>query len=291
MLKITKVFVLILMFSSCVFNAREANTNKIIYLISPVAFLRMMQARGDFVIVHEPSQLAFDSVKYPHETHDWFLESAPQNFEQVKKRIFNYAHNSSVFVKEISFAVKDFLKEDEELAKDSRVHFVFLLRNPHHAAISFYKKCDSVFLEDAQDFSDLIGYKAAYELYKSLSVRAVHKPLIILSEMLYTAPEETIKHFCHEADITYKPEALIWPELDTSFDGQEWHEIKQHQLMHHWHGDALRSGSFAKPAQYHVDENGQPTFVEIVDKNHREICKKAYSKNKYYYELLLESID
>jgi len=225
--------------------------------------------------MHEPSQLAYDSIKYPHETHDWFLESA---------------QNSSVFVNEISFAVQDFLKEDTELTVDPCVQFAFLLRNPHHATVSFYKKCEGMFVEDEQNFSDLIGYKAAYELYNALSTRAIHKPIIILSENLYTHPEETIKLFCKQASLAYKPEALVWPGLDNSFDGQEWHEIKHEQLMHHWHGDAIKSRGFAKPAHYDLDDKNYPTFIEVSDERYREVCRKAYDANKYYYDLLLESV-
>ncbi len=183
--------------------------NKIIYLISPprslsVAFLRMIAARGDFTILHEPSQWAFDSIHYHDLTKDWFRQDAPATFEDVKKKIFTHALTSNVFVKEMSFAVRDFLLQDNELIQDNRVYFILLLRDPHHTVISFYKKTLGVF----KGFSDVIGYKDAYELFEKIKHQAVHAPLIILSEDLYNSPKETIQKFCDHVGIEFKDSSL-----------------------------------------------------------------------------------
>ena len=130
-------------------------SNKIIYLISPprsssVAFLRMMQARNDFIIMHEPTILAHHFFNHTKEFEsgiitEWYNENAPKTFEEVKKQILENACIGQVFVKEMGFAAKDFLVENKDFASAQNVTFVILLRNPHHAIISFYKKVEDIF--------------------------------------------------------------------------------------------------------------------------------------------------
>src|SRR5581483_11402183 len=80
--------------------------HKIIYFISSprslsTAFMRMIQARGDFQIFHEPSQQAFFSMVEPKGTLTGFRETAPKTFQQVKELLFNASLTSPVFAKEI----------------------------------------------------------------------------------------------------------------------------------------------------------------------------------------------
>lgn len=118
---------------------------------------------------------------------------------------------------------------------------------------------------------------------------AVHKPYLILAEDLYNDPEQTVKEFCAYADIPYKPEALQWDNLGSSFDGQkEWHETKTPKLMQHWHQEAITSTGFEKPRQYKIT-NGKPTFEEIANPIHKGFAESAYYENLKHYEDLLKN--
>lgn len=274
--------------------ANICSENKIIYLISPprslsVAFMRMMEARGDFAILHEPSQWAFNKSVHHDFAESWFIPEAAQTFDQVKQRIFEQAKHSHVFVKEMSFAVDQFLLQDEEFITNPHVHFVFLLRNPHHTIISFYNKRNEV-EDNNTSFAHLVGYQACYEIFQKIKSVAANRPYIILSEDLYTNPEETIKAFCAQIGIEYMPEALSWDNLGSGFNGQkEWHEIKHKETTQHWHGDAIKSTGFGKPHQYKVDKKGNPTFEEICNPLRKKICEDAYAENMKYYELLVRA--
>jgi hypothetical protein len=263
--------------------------NKIIYLISPprslsVAFLRMMQARGDFEVMHEPSQCAWAVSAAPDLAEILFKKDVFQTYSEVKRCIFEKAQQRPVFVKEMSFAVQEFIMQDRELVENPQVHFVFLVRNPHHSTISFYNRLQKV----ADDLAYVIGYQALFEIYSDVQARSVHKPVIILSEDLYTKPRETIEQFCKAVDIPFKEEALSWQDLGEHFTGdKEWSEIKHKNFTQHWHGDAIRSTAFGKPTEYEVDADGKPTFDEVAPE-HRQAFQDAYEVNLAYYNKLLE---
>lgn len=185
------------------------SNNKIVYLISParsssVAFLRMMQARGDFKIIHEPSQFAYISTPTFNNTDTikWYSKNALKTHEDVKLKILQESKNSHVFVKEISMAMKNFIKNNKEFIKLPNMYFVFLIRNPHHSIISLYKKL----LPNPliyHDLSVIVGYEACFEIYKEIKNICVNKPIIILSEDLYKDAETTIQKFCKAVDIDF----------------------------------------------------------------------------------------
>ena len=269
--------------------------HKIVYFISPprslsVAFLRMMQARGDFAIMHEPSQLVFNLANSPDLVQSWYRQGALRSYAQVKQSILQEAQTHNVFVKEMSFAVRDFHLNDFELMKNPDVYFVFLVRNPHHTTISMYKKIAHVFDSVSHQMPYLIGYKDACDIFKVAQSNALNEPYVMSTEDLYNNPEETIKKFCEHVGIDFKPESLHWEDLGTDFDGlKDWHEAKYKELTNHWHGDAIRSTGFGKPHDYELDNSGMPTFSEIINDQHRDICKAVYLEHKHYYDLLMES--
>lgn len=263
--------------------------NKIIVLISPprslsVAFLRMMQARGDFVIFHEPTQSVYNRQHYEDFSKGWFREDSPRTFAEVKNRILEQAQKAPVFVKEMSFALREFLIKDDFIKKQN-VYFVFLIRNPHSVVISFYNK----FRDKSEDFKYWIGYQAAYELFEEIQMKAFNAPYLMFSEELAEDPQKVIKHFCNYVDIPFKEEALAWQDLGSNFIGvDEWHESKEKELVHHWHGEAIKSTGFGKLAHYEIDKNNQPTFSEIQNIDHCEMCREAFYHNLKYYQLFLE---
>lgn len=263
--------------------------HKIIYMISPprslsVAFLRMMEARKDFVVMHEPSQRTFCLKHVPILAKEWFLSDAPATYAEVKQQIFEKSKTSNVFVKEMSFAVEDLLLYDFELAKNPDVYFIFLVRNPHHSILSFYKRTD----QTDDQFSFLIGYEAQYKLFERLRQTSVNPVFILRSEDLYERPREVIQSFCKAMDIPFLEHSLRWDDLGEDFKGQkEWSEIKPQQLTHHWHSDAIRSQGFGRPSDYAVDENGVPTFVEVQNEADRKTCQEAYLENNLAYQKLL----
>jgi hypothetical protein len=262
--------------------------HKIVYLISPprslsTAFLRMMEARGDFTIINEPSIKPFNKNK----NYIDFYDHAPTNFDDIKEKIFTASETSNVFIKEISRPLLYFLKNDKDLSCKENIYFVVLVRNPHHSIISMYRKVKSCF----NGFSELIGYKATYELLQLIQNTYCNKPLIIRSEDLYEKPEQTIKKFCDHVGLEFKKESLHWQDLGDDFTGiNEWHETKEKHHTYHWHEDAIKSSGFTTPHSYATDEFARPTFEEITNEKDRKYCQKAYFENLEYYNLIINEI-
>jgi hypothetical protein len=273
-----------------------SGANKIVYLISTprslsTAFLRMMQARGDFVIFNEPSQCSFVAQYNPELIDNLYKDHAPQNFGDVKRNIFDATVNSHVFVKEMWFAIEDFILHDDALLQNSNVYFIFLVRDPHHALISFYNKQVSTpnFSISYSLFSHLMSYKGLYDFVHRIKEKSAHIPLIICAEDLYSAPEKVARLICDYLDIDFKEGSLAWSDLGTDFTGyEEWHENKLCNRTQLWHGEAIRSTGFTKPTSYTVDSNGIPTFAEIDNEEHRKMCMDISQENANYYTLLLK---
>lgn len=286
-----KLFVLSLITSTLL----TAN-HDIIYMISPprtlsTAFLSMMHARGDCKTFAEPSQFAWNHKESPefskqHYRPDVFTSGA-HTFEQAKKLLFDAAQDSLVFAKEMSFAVNNFLKSDLEFIKNPRVHFVFLLRNPHHATISHYQVLQSV----PRDFSYFMGYKALYELYTLVKKHSSYMPYVIFTEDLYHNPEDTVKRFCEQVGIPYIPKALQWESKFEDAGITAWGELKYKESAQAWHGVALRSTGFSKPAEYEVDAQGKPTFSEVTNQQDRAALRIVYEENLKYYQLFMKELE
>lgn len=266
--------------------------HKIIYLIAPprsmsTAFLRMMDARNDFAIINEPSQAAWHSAEGHAFANNWYDKKAGKTFEQVKARIYQQAAKSDVFVKEMSYAVHQFLLHDKEFTSNPNVQFVFLVRNPHDIILSYYRKMsDNDF--KMFNFSELVGGRASYEIYEHLKQHGVRTPCIVVAEDIYGNPDKAIREYCAAVDIPHKPEALHWEKLGKDFSGkQEWGEIKGQNATQNWHDAVLQSTGFGTPAQNKVDAQGRPTFEEVKDAL-KSICRDAYNTNMDYYIRMLE---
>lgn len=271
-------------------------TNKIIYLVSPprslsVAFTRMMYERGDFEIFHEPSQLVYNKKYFPEHVH-WWRPDAPQTYDEVKNRIFSAFKESdfkNVFVKEMSFAVSDWLLNDPEFIQNENIYFVFLIRDPLYSAISFYKRVN----ENIPLLKDLLGYESLYNIFERVKTESKHGAFIIHSDELCTDPAKIIEKLCQHTNIPFIPESLSWPNLDSSFDFfQEWHENKIGPHIHHWHGAAINSTKFSDSKFSDSNKFSDPNYEivfnnEIPNPEHREYYLKCYLENLEFYKKIL----
>ncbi len=269
-------------------NTDAPNPHKIIYLVSAprslsTAFLRMMDARGDFTVINEPSWYAFDlTIFKPEQVNHLFKEGHPATFKEVKEKIYVAAQKSDVFVKEISFAVASFLLEDDEFIKNPNVHFVLMLRDPHGSLLSFYKK-------QLMDIPlEKFGYRGCWFIFEKVRKEGANPPVIILAEDLSTNPHETVSIFCQRVGIPFIPESLQWNDLGDNFDGEKnWNDGKAPHELYHWHGDAIHSTGFGALSQYKVNTLGRPTFQEVINEKDRQALLEGYDINMSFYNLLL----
>jgi len=117
-------------------------------------------------------------------------------------------------------------------------------------------------------------------------------PTIITAEDLYNQPEHTAKLLCNRLNIPFTKSMVNWPKLEDGCTGvQAWGELKSKKLTDHWHANAIQSTHFEKPKSYNVDDQGNPTFSEIMKLDDRKACQKAYRESLHYYNLLLAETD
>jgi hypothetical protein len=282
--------ILVRAISLIIFSTLSA-THKIIIQVSPprclsTACLRMWQAHGDFEVLNEPFISAFigQSPADKQLTANWWRDGAPQSYDEAWQRIVDLAEHKPVFVKELGFILAPYLINNPEIIQNPQVHFVFLIRNPHSVIISDYQGHGKII----ENFIYLAGFKPCYDIFKMVKHDGAHNPVIICAEDLYAHPNKTAEQLCKNLEIPFTQSMLQWKNLGTSFEGvKEWHELKNPELTHHWHGAAIQSTGFHEPHTYEVDENGKPTFSEVTDENDRKVCFEAYNFNKEYYELFL----
>jgi hypothetical protein len=264
---------------------------KIIIQISPprslsTVAMRMWQARGDFVVMNEPFICAY-AMNYESErqlTQGWWHEDAPTTYEAVYQKIMECASTSHVFIKELSFSFIDYLCTHDELLHNPDVYFVFLLRHPHPMMSSYYQGHGRII----DKFSYLVGYQPCYEIWHMVDQLAVNKPYMLRAEDLSMHPHETAQALCKAVDIPFMEHMLQWENLGDAFVGrEEWHELKEPQLIYAWHKPAIQSTCFHEPTQYAVDAAGNPTFEEVSNDADRAICFAAYDENMHYYRLLM----
>lgn len=264
---------------SCCFS-----DNLIVYLISPprslsTAFLRCIEARGDFSIFHEPSlglsYKGFEKQERPPHA---------LSYESLKNALLSAAENSHVFVKEVAFSLTTQFLNDFEWMQKSNVYFFFLIRDPHAALLSYHKKMPISPLCRKYE----IAYESAYNSFEELKAHAKNPPLILFSEDFAANPKETFRLICDYVGIDFKEDAFSWNPHTEEFAGESWHECKHKKSFNFWHDAALKSSSIQPITSYEVDENNLPTFNEIRNKQMKEDCKKMYEKNLFFYRLFKE---
>lgn len=263
----------------------EPTKSKAIYLISTprscsTAFLRMMHARGDFEVFNEPGVITYFSI---HKTKKL------ATYHEVEKSIAQkMIPSQNIFVKELGYAACEYLLPDSDFLKHQDYNVVFLVRNPHNALISHYKKTNFGVMKNL--LQDILSYKKLYELFQEFKQKTMKQPWIILSEELVVHPRKILTQFCYHTGIPFKEESLSWQQLGKDFSfKKEWNCDNPPHCASHWHDSAMASTGFeSRVTSYAVDEDGQPTFEEIENLEHRTFYKQLYDENLPYYKLFLD---
>jgi len=265
------------------YTPRVQCKTSLIYLISTprslsTVFFRMMHARGDHITISEPGTDAYTYLYEPEACDVVCDAQTPKTFSEVQKFILVVAHQDiPIFIKEMGFAARHYLfggKLGELILQEARP--VFLIRNPHAALISLYKKRPEIF----SALDDWMNYEALWNMFVFLCVQSIHKPHIIIAELLSTDPQTVISNFCMATNITFDESQLHWEQLKDNALEYPWNT----EAAAYWFDDVLISTGFIAATTYAVNEQGVPTFAEIENVEHRAYYQALYEKNLPYYE-------
>lgn len=188
-----------------------------------------MRARGDVTALHEPfmyhhylnrSERLFPGFE-PDPGH-------PRTYETIRAMILERAAAGPVFIKDMAYYVEDDLTGDAALM--GNMTHAFLIRDPAEAIVSYAKR-------DPGFTTTELGYEAQHRLYHAL-VTAGHAPLVIRSDRLRAAPEDTMRRYWAHVGLPFAAHAFQWD----STVPEGWEAVEA------WHSEVLEKGAIAPPA-------------------------------------------
>jgi hypothetical protein len=112
------------------------------------AIERIMRERGDFDCLHEPFLHYYylersGGKPLPHFDTE---QDHPQSYAGTRDLILQRAEKAPLFAKDMSYYVMPEILRDEKFCR--RVRHCFLIRNPLHSILSYYKLDSDVGLDE-----------------------------------------------------------------------------------------------------------------------------------------------
>jgi hypothetical protein len=271
-------------------NVPSSQENPLIYCISTprslsTAFFRMMTARGDFICFEELGVDAYTRVYEPEACDIICEDHKPQTFAAAQDFLINILSNSTkpLFVKEMNFAAIHYLFSDIlGVINSQKATVLFLVRDPHAALLSLYRKRSEVFatLEDWMD------YEALWKTFEQVRNTYTHAPVVVIAEHLCSNPEKFVHAFCDHCNISFNLSHLQWEALASVMESNHpWNS----EIGQFWYDHVLQSTGFEKTSVYNIDDFGEPTFQEIDNIEHRAIYKDLYYRAYPYYQKFVEA--
>ena len=204
------------------------------------AFLRMMIARGDTTVVHEPLVTLTDEGKVPlPDGHGGTVEadSVPAVFAHLAR----LARDRPVFFKDTVEYRYQYLFDHPATA--AGIEHTFIVRDPKKAINSHYHMKPTVTRPE-------IGYEHLYDLFELARATTGKRPIVVHAERLLAQPETVVAQYCRAVGLPFIPQALRWQPEDRS----EWVRTRK------WHIDAIGSSGFAPTEKQYdvtVDNNAE----------------------------------
>lgn len=205
------------------------------------AFFRMMAARGDFTVVHEPfSYLAqFGQV----DISGTRLTTAQELIGALRL----LASQGPVFVKETTGKrYPEVLADRKFMAKDAR--HTFLIRHPRETIMSRYLIEPDAPLHKA-------GFESQYEIYAEAARLTGQAPVVLDAGDLMRRPADLVAAYCERVGIEFRAHALDWPPGDRP----EW------ELSRKWHAAVASSAGLGDvPGRDGIDIAQHPVLSRCL---------------------------
>ncbi|WDZ84866.1 hypothetical protein [Micromonospora cathayae] len=188
------------------------------------AFLRMMIARGDVTVVHEPLVTLVDTgrVDLPAADGGTVTVTSP---DEVTAHLVALGRDRPVFVKDtLEYRYAHLFAAPERIADATHT---FLVRDPARTISSHHAIKPTVQCHE-------IGYEHQWELFELVRATAHRPPVVLSAEALLRAPERVVAAWCAAVGLPYRPEALTWDPGERA----EWRRTRI------WHLDVERTAGF-----------------------------------------------
>jgi hypothetical protein len=195
------------------------------------AIERIMRERGDFDCLHEPFlhyyYLNRTDRPLPHFASD---SSHPRSYEATRDLVLRRAQKSPVFAKDMSYYVMPEILRDVEFCR--RLRHCFLLRNPLHSILSYYRLDADVSLRE-------IGIEQQWRQLQGLQALGIDDSIVIEAEAVQRDAAASMRAFWQALGLDYRASALSW---DHSAPPPDW------QYVSGWHRSVSASSGIESPS-------------------------------------------
>lgn len=222
------------------------------------AFERMMQARGDFHIMHEPfTAYYYLSSDRRSQRLNGRSASPEHHYTTILRTIHQNVNHHRVFIKDMAY----YIAHIADSAFVSHFENTFLIRHPAQALPSLFHIWPNATIEEA-------GYAALYRLFTLTVETSGRVPIVLDAEELVNAPGNVVQAYCNALGIPFIPDALAWqpPWKPAS---PIWSET--------WHAQLVRSRGF--------DRQKLPEYPAVQD---HPALLALYEACLPYYDKLYE---
>lgn len=221
------------------------------------AFLRMMIARGDVTVVHEPLVTLTDWQETPLPDRDGGTRVCRTPGE-ILAHLVDLGRDRTVFFKDTMEYRYQYLHDHPD--QIAGIEHTFIVRDPARAISSHYA------MKPTMSCSD-VGYEHQWHLFELARTVLGREPVVIDADRLLREPAAVVAAYCAAVGLPFRPEALTWEPEDRT----EWQRTKQ------WHVDASRSSGFGAPAK---------EYRATVANN--DLLRSYYDHHLPFYERLVE---
>ncbi|MFG3711058.1 hypothetical protein [Micromonospora sp. NPDC047730] len=220
------------------------------------AFLRMMIARGDVTVVHEPLVTLVDEGHVDLPTADGGAVTVTDPADVVA-HLTGLGRDRTVFVKDTLEYRYRHLFDDPEAIAD--VTHTFIVREPARTISSHYAIKPTVTCPE-------IGFEHQWELFDLVRRTARRPPVVIRAEDLLRRPADTVAAWCAAVGLPFRPEALNWAPGERA----EWRRTRK------WHLDVERTSGFSPVAK---------SFAVTVDND--DTLRLYHDHHQPFYQRLI----
>jgi Sulfotransferase domain len=201
------------------------------------AFFRMIAARGDFVMLHEP--FADLAAKGEYDLAGTRVTSPAQAIDEIGR----ISAERPVFFKDTTEYRHAALFADPRLM-ELATH-TFIVRDPRRAIESHYAMNPAVTLPE-------IGFENLHEIFGLVRAATGTVPPVVDADTLVRQPEQTVRAYCAAVGIPFDPQSLRW----SPGERPEWRRTS------HWHRDAAESSAFRESERrYEVRVDNDPALA------------------------------
>ncbi len=199
------------------------------------AFERMMIARGDHAVFHEPfADYFYFSDERLSLRKNHVIPKAEFHYQHILEKILEAAKKQPVFIKDHAYHIAHIA--DRSFL--SNFKNTFIIRDPKEALPSHFHGWPDITVAEA-------GYAELYHLAQLASTIQEKAPVIIEADDLVRNPVEIVQAYCRAVDIRFIPESLQW---DATVSHPDWDRIDNG----YWHARLKQTCCFQAATQKNI---------------------------------------